>query len=56
MQYFEKNCFVSDEFGQLKIFLKLRFKHHEKFLSLLKDADRGIAEVEDARERLAELR
>ena len=28
----------------------------EKFLSFWKDADRGIADVEDARKRLAELR
>jgi hypothetical protein len=43
------------------IFLKRWFayketKYQEKFLSLWKDADQGIAEIENARERLAGLK
>jgi hypothetical protein len=31
-------------------------KHYEKFLSLWKEADPGIAEAEDARERLTGMK
>ena len=36
--------------------MKLAIEHYEKFLDLRKDADAGIAEVEDAKKRLEMLR
>jgi len=34
----------------------MAIEYYKKFLTLWNDADPGIAEVEDARERLAELK
>ena len=41
---------------KLKTWSAKAIEHYEKFLSLWKDADPEIAEVEDARERLAGLK
>ncbi len=62
--YFGWGCFVSVKFGLLMIIPKLWFAYknaeaiedRKKFPSLWKDADPGIAEVEDAKKRLAGLK
>jgi len=56
--YFRESSLVNYDIA--KIYEKMgdsekAIEHYEKFLSLWKDADPGIAEVDDARERLGEL-
>ncbi|MEE9175639.1 MAG: hypothetical protein V3U19_05635 [Thermodesulfobacteriota bacterium] len=40
-------------FIQVRYFKAKAIEHYEKFLSLWKDADPGILEVEDAKKRVA---
>lgn len=44
---------MENDFGDVK---GKAIEHFEKFLELWKEADPGIAEVEDAKKRLAALR
>ncbi len=43
-------------FIQVRYFKAKAIEHYEKFLSLWKDADPGILEVEDAKKRVAGLK
>jgi tetratricopeptide (TPR) repeat protein len=58
----EERCLIHPKYhyGQAKLLenqgdTTKPIEHYEKFLSHWKDADPGIAEVENARKRLAEL-
>jgi len=48
-------CRIAEEI-ESRIVETIAIEHCEKFLDLWKDADPGIAEVEDARKRLAGLK
>jgi tetratricopeptide (TPR) repeat protein len=52
---YAKSFYMLGKIYEQKDFRGKAIEHYQKFLSLWKDADPGIAEVEDARKRLAGL-
>ena len=56
-RWFEYNRTIQRDIYECQDALcKKAIEHYEKFLDLWKDADPGIAEVEDAKKRLAGLK
>jgi tetratricopeptide (TPR) repeat protein len=53
---YAKSFYMLGKIYEQKDFKGKAIEHYEKFLDLWKDADPGIAEVDDARERLAGLK
>jgi predicted hydrocarbon binding protein len=53
---YAKSFYMLGKIYEQKDFQGKAIEHYEKFLDLWKDADPGIAEVEDARERLAGMK
>ena len=53
---YAKSFYMLGKIYEQQGFTAKAIEHYEKFLSLWKDADPGIAEVEDARKRLVGLK